>query len=311
MHSTAIGTGPSPARKPPVAGPALATTIQSLTLPRARPDAPVRRAATADLGQALAPGRPGELGEARVARRAERRADALRPVGIDHNPAGARVEDAHLQVLAGGLRVAHGLAEALHSHLEVHERALTPVALRDQRGVGDDPLLRVRRDVGRGLVHSSEAERERRREEGGLLLGRREVARLRGLAAHGPCELLAVRVDEAGLADARRVQLLQIAEVMRDLAETAALPAHLLRAGAGLAEDVGERRRVRGQQHDRARAGEVALERAAVLVGLGEQHPVERGGVAIVIELGHGERGRDEDHADDQGDEREQTHVGH
>jgi hypothetical protein len=38
-----------------------------------------------------------------------------------------------------------------------------------------------------------------------------------------------------------------------------------------------------------------------VLVGLGEQRPLERGGVAIVIQLGDPEGGRNQDHAHDQG----------
>ena len=78
-------------------------------------------------------------------------------------------------------------------------------------------------------------------------------------------------VDEARLADARRVQLLQVAELCVTSARLRPLAAHLLRARAGLGEHVGERGRVRGEQDDRARAREVILQRAAVLVGLGDE----------------------------------------
>jgi hypothetical protein len=74
-------------------------------------------------------------------------------------------------------------------------------------------------------VHAAEAERERRREEDGLLLGRRQVGGLRDLAADGARELLAVGVDEAGLADARRIELLEVAQMMRDLREVATVAA--------------------------------------------------------------------------------------
>ena len=89
----------------------------------------------------------------------------------------------------------------------------------------------------------------------GLLLLGREVSGGRDVAAHDARELLAVGVDEARLADAGRIQPLEVAEVVRDLGDVAALTTDLLGACARLGEDVGERRRVgRRSTTDRARA---------------------------------------------------------
>ena len=190
----------------------------------------------------------------------------------------------------------------------MHERALVAVGLGDQGRVRDDPFLGVGRDVRARLVDLAEAQREGRREEAGLLLHGRQVPGRGDLAAHLAGELLAVGVDEARLADAGRVELLEVAELMRDVAEVAALPRHLLLAGAGLGEHSGERRRVPGQQHDRARPREVALQRGAVLVGLRDERPLELGDVAIAIELGHAEGGGNQQDADDEGRKGERTH---
>ena len=121
----------------------------------------------------------------------------------------------------------------------------------------------------------AEAERERGRKERRLLLLRRELGRRCNLAAHDPGELLAVGVDEAGLADARRIKLLQVAQVVGDLGDVTALAAHLLRPRPRLGEHVRERRRVGREQHDRSRPCEIVVQRAAVLVGLRDQCALE------------------------------------
>jgi len=64
-------------------------------------------------------------------------------------------------------------------------------------------------------VNLPEVQREGRREERRLLLHGGQILWPRDLAAHRAGKLLAVGVDEARLAEARRVQLLKIAELMR------------------------------------------------------------------------------------------------
>jgi hypothetical protein len=235
---------PVPARTLPVGAFAVESRIQSLALPAL---ALTRRAVTgAHLGDAGAAGGARELGEPAVGGRAERGADALRMLSVDHDAAGLAVDHPQLGVVAA----AHRAAEALDRDLEVHDRALVAVRLRDERGVGDDPLVGVGRDVGLGLVRLPGIEREGRREERRPLLLGREVRRGRDVAAHHARELLAVDIDEARLTDARRVQALEIAQLVRDVGQVAALPAHLLLARTRLCQHVSERGRVRRQQHD-------------------------------------------------------------
>ena len=95
---------------------------------------------------------------------------------------------------------------------------------------------------------------------------------------------------------------------MRDLAEASALAGDLLDPSAGLREHIGERRRVPRQQDDRSRACEVALQRAAVLVGFRDQRPLDLRDIAVAIELRHAKRRRDQQHADDQRHNRDSTH---
>jgi hypothetical protein len=77
-------------------------------------------------------------------------------------------------------------------------------------------------------------------------------------------------------------------------------PRGLLGARARLGEDVRERRGVGRQQHDRSGPGEVVVERGAVLVGLGHEHPLDLRHLAVVVHLGQPEARRDQDHADDE-----------
>src|SRR5207244_1515189 len=95
----------------------------------------------------------------------------------------------------------------------------------------------------------------------------------RDLTTNNPRKFLAVGVDEARLADTRRVQLLEIAEVVGYLPDATAVPLHPRRARARLPQHVRERRRVRRQKGDRPRPREVAVQRAAVLVSLGDECP--------------------------------------
>ncbi len=238
-----------------------------------------------------------ELGEPAVGAHAQRRSGALRMRGVDHDAAGAAVHDPELGPVAG----AHRAAEALDRDLEVHDRALAAVGLRNPRDVGDDPLVGVGRDVRPGLVGLADVEREARREEWRLLLGGRQIRRRRDVTADHAGELLTVGVDEARLADAARVEPLQIAELVRDVGQVAAVAAHLLPRRAGLAQHSGERGTVRGQQHDRVRALEVVVQRVAVLVRVGTQRAIELREPTIMVELRHAHRGRDETHPDDQG----------
>jgi hypothetical protein len=157
----------------------------------------------------------------------------------------------------------------------MHEGALLAVGLRDQRRIRDDPFLGVGRDVGTRLVNLAEVQSEGRREETRLLLDGRQIARFGDLTAHRASELLAVGVDEARLADARRVEPLEIVELVRHVREVAAVAHDLLLARPGLRQDPRERRRVARQQHDRPRSREVALERAAMLIRLRDQRPLD------------------------------------
>jgi hypothetical protein len=237
-----------------------------------------------------------QLHETRVVRRAEPGADALSQAAVDDDASGPPVDHPQLRVA----RLAHRAAEALDRHLEVHDGALAPVRLGDLGGVRDDPLLRVRRHVWAGLMRLPGTQGERRSEEDRLLLVRGEIGGARDRAADDAGELLAVGIDEAGLADALRVQLLQVAELVRDLAQAPALAPHLLLPRPRLGEHVRERRRVGLQEHDGSGAGEVVVQRAAVLVGLGHERALDLGSLVVVVELRQAEGRRDQDHPDDE-----------
>jgi hypothetical protein len=141
-------------------------------------------------------------------------------------------------------------------------------------------------------VDLSLLQRERRHEERLLLLDRGEVRGRRRLAAYDPRQLLAVGVDEARLADAVRIEPLEVVEMACGIAQRAALAAHPVLTRPRLPQHAGEGGRVGGQQDVRRRPGEVAFERAAVLVGLRGERALDLCHVAIVLELGDADGGR-------------------
>src|SRR5262245_4764329 len=106
----------------------------------------------------------------------------------------------------------------------------------------DHPLLRIRRDVWLGLVDLTGLERECRPEERIAAFVRREIMERRTNAAHVAGVLRTGLVDETGLADARRVQLLEIVKRRLCLPDRGAPCLHLREALAALCVEVAESR---------------------------------------------------------------------
>src|SRR3954470_5730058 len=268
-------------------------------------DAPVGHEAAVDLRDAGATGGAGQPDEAPVVRIAEPGPDALGIRAVDDHAAGGAVDDAELGVRGA----AHGAPEALDRHLEMHDGPLPPVPRRHRRRVGAAAFLRVRRDVRQRLVRLAEAQREGRREERRLRLRRGELLRPGDPPADDARQLRAVGVDEARLADARRIQLLEVPEMVDDVAQGTAVATHLLGARSRGGEELGEGRGVGGEQDHRLRAREVALERPAVRLGLGDERALELRPIAVAVQLRHPEGGRNENHADDERDKSWYPHA--
>ena len=86
-------------------------------------------------------------------------AKALETLGVNLAGAGVHHHDVEAAAQAG-----RDLAEALDSHLEVHDRRFGAISGWHEGGVGDDPLVGIGRDVGSCLVDLPVAEREGGRE---------------------------------------------------------------------------------------------------------------------------------------------------
>ena len=128
---------------------------------------------------------------------AQRRADSLALTRVEDDVSRPGVDDRDVE--AAGL--SHdGLAQRLDRDLEVEDGA-AHAADGDGGCSGDDPRVRVRRDVRRHLIGLAGRQAERRADEGVCALVGGERRERGGDAVLESCHLAPVRRDEAGLAD--------------------------------------------------------------------------------------------------------------
>ena len=258
-----------------------------VVLVRRRPQEPPVRAAMAVERHGSGVRRAAdERHESVVGRAPQRRSQTLREATIYDDAPRRRVDDCDVEFSGQGGGLA---AEGLEGDLEVDDRGGREAAPRHGRRVRDDPLVRVGRDVRLRLEHLAGVELERRTEEGVAALVRREVREGCADAADVARVFGAAVVDEARLADARRVELLEVAQSRLGVADRATAGLYLGEPRAGLAVELGEGRVVRRDEHDRPCPLEVGLEPARVLVGSVRKRVVER--EAGLAALAHTEGG--------------------
>ena len=146
-----------------------------------------------------AAGSPAELRQRdqRGSGAAQGRADSLAPARVEDDVSRPGIDDRDVEAA----RLSHdGLAQRLDRDLEVEDGA-AHAADGDGGRSGDDPRVRVRRDVRRHLIGLAGRQAERRADEGVGALTGGERRKGGGDAVLESCHLAPVRRDEAGLAD--------------------------------------------------------------------------------------------------------------
>jgi hypothetical protein len=266
------------------------------------------RGSVAVQGQRARVGARGSEGdEAAIARAPQLSADLLRLPAVDDHAARRGVEDRDLEAASETFGLA---AEGLDGDLEVDDRRRREAGPRYRCRVRDDPLVGVGRDIGLRLEDLAGAEGEGGREEGVAALVRRKVLQARTQPPDVTGVLRAFAVDEARLANARRVELFQVVHRLLAFANRGTARLDLGEARAALGVEVAKSGVVRGNQHDRARTLEVAFHAARVFVDPVRQRVIERD--ALLAPLAHAEGGaaREEQDSEHEGEKRGRTHMG-
>ena len=189
------------------------------------------------------------------------------------------------------------VSEAGHRYLEVDHRLLSAGQTRHQCRVGDHQVVRVGRDVGRGLIHLADTDGERRPEEGVGGLVEREAAEGGALASNEAGVLGAAVIDEADLTDPTTVEILEVGQGMHRLIQVGVAGSNLVDARARRRVEVGERRVLRLEQHQVTGAAEVLVDRLGVLAILAHQPAVERCSVVAGSEDAQSDTRTNQDHS--------------
>ena len=189
----------------------------------------------------------------------------------------------HDRDVDAGARVGGLAPEALDGDLEVNDRRGLLEANRDGRGVRDHPLVGVGRHVRKRLVDLARLQRQGALEEGCRGLVRRQAPQRLDRAPHRAGIVRAAAVDEGGLADASRKQVLQVDEALLGRLQRGTVVANPVLAVTGQLVEVAVGGVVRGHQRERARPLEVVLELLRLLAGLAGKGAVQRIALAPVI----------------------------
>src|SRR5262245_3072566 len=178
-----------------------------------------------------------ERDEASVIRASEGSVDPLPAAAVDNDIAGVCVDDRDVKTPTERRCFA---PKRLNGDLEVNDCRRRKSGAGDRSGVRDHPLFCVGRDVGRRLVHLAGVKRKRRREEGMDALVRGKVPELRSDTTDVARVLWPGTIDEAGLADARWVELLEVGERRLRLAKRRPASLDFAQPGAGRRVEIPE-----------------------------------------------------------------------
>jgi hypothetical protein len=168
--------------------------------------------------------------------------------------------------------------------------------------------MRVGRDVRPRLEHLAGVQLKRRCEERIPALIGREIRHLGADAAHILRVFRPGPVDEAGLADAGRIELLEVIERNLGLPQSDPVRLHLLCPRTRFRVEVAERGIVGSQQHDRARPLEIRTDPARILVGGGRQGVIDDQPLLTVLAHPEGGPTGNQQNRHDQRQERRRAH---